>query len=57
MLFLCAINGFDVLGEIDRLRRGGFFGGVGYLCQFCFVLAPITHTKSIETIRIGHVTY
>lgn len=21
---------FDVLGEIDKFRRGGFFGGVGY---------------------------
>lgn len=25
-----AANGFDVVGEIDRLRLGGFFGGVGY---------------------------
>lgn len=56
MLFLCAIIGFDVLGEIDRLRRGGFFGGVGYLYQFWSVLAQ-TKKKTMETMCVENETY
>lgn len=47
-----AVCGFDVVGEIDKLRRGGFFGGVG--CKYAIndvVIHSISSIKCIITHR------